>query len=1017
MAKKILDYYGKNSFTVQITATYSKPITDYNIQKENWILWDLEDIKLCKNIHKEINLKRLIEKHDYRFEDIYKTFSIENIINEYSKYPELWILSDKLEPNINEYIINETKNNEYGWSPDACFLLKQGVKDNIDESKNFYVKNDNENNNNKKLILKEEFQNEQENLKIWYRIFGKKDKLGIPDKEYTDDKVFIKRIEKICKNPNIDSRFIGENEFQNEPMLILAFLPQNNIDKISTAVINLLDKYNVINDYDIISINSKITNNPKQLIEDARIIARNNNKKGLLILSGKQCSLGVSIDNCDIVLLLNNSMSFDMIYQMMFRCMTEGKNKKCGFIIDPYIKRVIKTSIIDYANIVKPEIHPKDAVKYILQERLINLNGDHWMPTFGNHINKLEKICEKIYDIYSSSTVSALDSILNRLKFKEILLSKDDQRIFNIMFNNVNPTKEQQKIIENAFNNDKETDEIKKGIEKIKIENDTNDNINNDTNDNINNDNINNDTNDNTKDKKINYIDILKHIIPLISILTIHNEDTTFIEMFKLIENNKDLYEILLDQTKSWWGKNIDKNIIKKFIDIYIQHIKNDNEINIVVRTVKELFIKNISNSNQLSQLIDKYFIPQELEKKTNAEVSTPYNLRQDMINKIPNKFWTKIQKVFEPCSGKGGFIIDIIDKFMDGMKELIPDNKCRYKAIVEDCLYFSDINPTNIFICKLLIDPYNEYKLNYNRGNTLEIDVNSKWDINGFDAIIGNPPYQAPRNKENKTKGGGGDLLWNKFVFYSIKILNKDGYLCYIHPAGWRKPEGLSIKNNSKYKGLYELITRENQLLYLNINDTKEGIKQFKCGTRFDYYLLQKCKPYIKTIIIDEENKEIELDLFNIPFIPNKNINMIMKLISSNINDNIQILRPGGDPRREYINDKKSDEYKYTMIHSTPISGVRYKYSNEKKKTDHFGIKKIIIGETGITKNIVLDNEGVYGCTSSCFSIYGNDINVFNSLLSKKFKIFISSCLWSNYRIDWRLFTYLRNDFWKEFI
>ena len=45
-----------------------------------------------------------------------------------------------------------------------------------------------------------------------------------------------------------------------------------------------------------------------------------------MVLSGKQCSLGVSIDNCDIILLLNNSMGFDMIYQMMFRCMTEGKN-------------------------------------------------------------------------------------------------------------------------------------------------------------------------------------------------------------------------------------------------------------------------------------------------------------------------------------------------------------------------------------------------------------------------------------------------------------------------------------------------------------------------------------------------------------------------------------------------------------------------------------------------------------------------------------------------------------------
>ena len=52
-------------------------------------------------------------------------------------------------------ILNDTKNNNYGWSIESCFLLKQGIK----EEKPFYIN---------------EFQNEEENLKIWYKIFGKK---------------------------------------------------------------------------------------------------------------------------------------------------------------------------------------------------------------------------------------------------------------------------------------------------------------------------------------------------------------------------------------------------------------------------------------------------------------------------------------------------------------------------------------------------------------------------------------------------------------------------------------------------------------------------------------------------------------------------------------------------------------------------------------------------------------------------------------------------------------------------
>ena len=435
LAKKTLEFYGKQAFTVQITATYSKPINDYKIPKDCWILWDLEDIKLCKNITNEGSINRLVEKHGNCIKDIISKYSQDSIISEYSKYPELWLLTDEINPDVVTEIINDTQDNHYGWSPDACFLLKQAVKKDCETNKS-------------EILIKEEFQNEGENLKLWYRIFGKKGQFGIPDKEYPDDIVFMKRIEKICKDPTIDSRFIGEGDFHNEPMIIMAFLPQNNIDKISKATIKLLERNNVIPDYEIISINSKTTNNPKKCIEDARIKARNSGKKGVLVLSGKQCSLGVSIDNCDIVLLLNNNMGFDMIYQMMFRCMTEGKNKKCGFVVDLNIHRVIETSVMNYASLIKPDIHPRDAIKFILQERLINLNGDHWMPSFGNNVSKITTLCENVYELYSSKLNRALDNILNKFNLKMELFSSGSYEIFNSIFKNGFSPGTQKKSVE-----------------------------------------------------------------------------------------------------------------------------------------------------------------------------------------------------------------------------------------------------------------------------------------------------------------------------------------------------------------------------------------------------------------------------------------------------------------------------------------------------------------------------------------------------------------------------------------
>jgi hypothetical protein len=365
--------------------------------------------------------------------------------------------------------------------------------------------------------------------------------------------------------------------------------------------------------------------------------------------------------------MLNNTESFDMLFQMMFRCMTEGDNKRCGFVIDPNIHRVINTTLIDYSSILKPNDHPRKSCKYILKEKIINLNNDHWCETYGNYKDEIDTFTKNIYEIYSSNTKNALEKYLNRLKFKNINLSENNQKIINLLFSSNN--KKTNKL------SDINILDINKGIDKIEIQKD-------DKKDNKNKDDKDNKDNKDKKEKDINYMEILRHIIPLICLLTIDSIEDDFVKMYKLIKKNKKLFKILLDQIQSWWSKNINKNIIDSFIDIYMNKIKNDKETNQIIRTIKELFIKSKNNSKELSKLIDTYLIPQELEKKKNAEVSTPYKLRQEMLDKIPEKFWTKKRKVFEPCSGKGGFLIDIVDRFMNGLKDKYKDENKRYKKM-----------------------------------------------------------------------------------------------------------------------------------------------------------------------------------------------------------------------------------------------------------------------------------------------------------------------------------------------
>ena len=113
-------------------------------------------------------------------------------------------------------------------------------------------------------------------------------------------------------------------------------------------------------------------------------------------------------------------------------------------------------------------------------------------------------------------------------------------------------------------------------------------------------------------------------------------------------------------------------------------------------------------------------------ERKTNAEVLTPIKLVKEMIAKIPRI--KKSDKIFDPCVGKGAFMVVMYDKLI---------KKYSKKHVLENMLYFADINPINIFITKLILDPHNKYKLNYYTGDSLKMDSEKIWGVKKFNIIL----------------------------------------------------------------------------------------------------------------------------------------------------------------------------------------------------------------------------------------------------------------------------------------
>lgn len=205
----------------------------------------------------------------------------------------------------------------------------------------------------------------------------------------------------------------------------------------------------------------------------------------------------------------------------------------------------------------------------------------------------------------------------------------------------------------------------------------------------------------------------------------------------------------------------------------------------------------------------------------------------------------------------------------------------------------------------------------------------------------------------------------------------------------------------------------------YLSIHSIKDGLANFSCGTRYDWYLVKKNTNNIISEINDEECIVQNINLNYLDWLPNYNINKILSILSYN-HDNLQVIMNSSyHATRSYVKDKKSDEYKYPLIHSTPKNGIRYKYTNINNK-GHFNIPKVIFGEAGINY-VILDIDGNYGMTQGSMGIIIKDKyegeKIKKALLSEKFNNIIKACMWGNYRIDWRLFTYFKKDFWEEFI
>ena len=777
LSKLILNSYStEKTIKIYLTATYSKPLQEWNIPIECQMYWDIEDEQICKSIMiDDLNINKLVEKHGNIVKDIIQYQckmgnTIQDIFKSYLRMPDLHLITNMFDSQRYDIIKENIMGSHYGFSFDVLFSL-----------------------------TKEKQFNYKKEIKTFLRYISGSEK----EIDYkTGDKSIYSRINNLC---------------QRKPFTQIWFLPSDNINDISKNLKTLMEEDKTLKKYNVMCINRKnedLAKDIKEEISKYEIITKSDNtKEGLILLAGNMLSLGITINSCDIVILMNNALSSDKVMQQMYRCMTEGDNKKMGFVVDLNISRVLHTCI-NYT-VYKNDLSVENKIRYLINNHLINIDVDMMEH---KKINS-DGIVKKLMDIWKGDPVNSFKSLLKRIDDDYIEFDNHTQKLLNASFvNSIKDNKVDTKV--EVKDSDDESQELPDGKERVKEEEDTE-----------NDDSDNSDKEDEKEEPKISFQkDVLPYVIPLTCILTIENKNKDFITMLNDIKYNEELLEIFDDMCLIWWNKKglitIIKNIIEKFFD------KNSNTFNISIQF--KMAIQNLlDRPKELLELINDCLKPKSVEKKTFGEVFTPMNFINDKMLKDIEDYWMKKTNTniwedetltfYDPATGMGNYPIAIFYKLMEGLKNKIPDENERKKHIIEKQLYMGELNKKNCFVIKQIFNINNEYKLNLYVGDTLKIDIFKEFKIKKFNIIIGNPPY----NEELTSVGA--KPLYNKFIEYYI---DKCKLLSFIVPSRWFA----GGKGLDKFR---EMMINRNDILYIkhyddackifgNTVDIKGGVNYF---------------------------------------------------------------------------------------------------------------------------------------------------------------------------------------------
>ena len=447
--------------------------------------------------------------------------------------------------------------------------------------------------------------------------------------------------------------------------------------------------------------------------------------------------------------------------------------------------------------------------------------------------------------------------------------------------------------------------------------------------------------------------------------------------------------------------------------------------------------------------IIEKRLIPNEEAKRARGEVFTPLHIVRELlygvrkgpaekgvieiwgvdaegdpfddpaerVGGIPLDTWKNPDsKWLDPANGIGNFPFIAFQMLDYQLRDVLKDPVARRKHIVEKMLFMIEIDKGNVNTSFKIFEQLAPGATpNICCADTLKLkdaDLTKEFGTAKFDVVMGNPPFQTPLLLIRQGSAGRG-TLWDEFLTLFITKLVPNGYLVFITPPLWRKPESQ----------LLPLITLKHKLIYLHILNKKTSEKEFRVTQRIDLYIIRNSQSESNSIIVDEQNKVHEINVYKWPFLPNYAFEEISTILTTKENG-VKVIystvyhaastKPGNKPKLE-----PDELYKYPIVHTITQKGLGFRYVKD-NTLGHFNIPKVLLNKNE-QQYPYNDFEGKYGMSELTFGIpitsKEEGDKIVRAINTDRFKEIIKATKWGAYQTEYKMFKDFKPDFYKEFL